>query len=100
MFELLSALEGSALGAVLRGWGVWTYGFLNLGHALGFSLLLGTVVLLDLRLLGLWRSMPITTIARPTVPLAAVGFVIAVISGVCMISFNATEYYDNPFLLL
>jgi hypothetical protein len=100
MLELLSRLEGSALGETLRASGVWTYGLLNLGHIAGISLLLGSVVLLDLRLLGLWRSIPLAAIARPTVALAAAGFALAVASGICMISFNASEYYGNPFLLI
>lgn len=100
MFELLSAIEGSALGDALRGAGVWTYGLLNLGHVLGLSLLIGSVVLLDLRLLGAWRETPLAALARPTVPLAGAGLVIALASGVCMVSVNATEYYGNPFLLL
>lgn len=100
MYELLSALEGSSLGAVLRSAGVWTYGVLNLGHVLGLSLLIGSIVLLDLRLLGVWRQTPLGAIAGPTVPLAGIGLVLAVVSGICMITFNATEYADNPFLLL
>jgi hypothetical protein len=100
MFELLSWLEGSALGEALRGAGVWTYGCLNLGHVLGVCLLLGSVILLDLRLLGVWRGIELSAIVRPTVRLAAIGFVLAAASGVCMVTVNATEYYDNPFLLL
>jgi hypothetical protein len=99
MQELLSALEGSSLGAALRGAGVWTYGLINLGHVLGISLLIGSIVLLDLRLVGVWRQTPLAAITRPTVRLAGIGLVLAVISGVCMISFNATEYVGNPFLL-
>jgi hypothetical protein len=99
MFELLSALEGSALGVALRAAGVWTYGFLNLGHVLGLCLLVGSVVLLDLRLLGAWRATPLAAIARPTVPLAGAGLVVAVLTGLSMITVNATEYYGNPFLL-
>jgi hypothetical protein len=100
MSELLSWLEAAALGGVLRNSGVWVYGILNLGHVLGVSMLVGSIVALDLRLLGLWRSTPLQAIARPTVPLAAIGFVLAAASGICMISVNATEYIDNPFLLL
>ena len=100
MLELLSGLESSALGNALRGAGVWTYGLLNLGHVLGLSLLIGSVVLLDLRLLGAWRTTPVAVLARPTVPLAGAGLVLAVASGICMISVNASEYYGNPFLLL
>jgi hypothetical protein len=100
MFEFLSWIESSALGEGIRNSGVWTYGLLNLGHVLGISLLVGSVLLLDLRLLGLWPSVPVANISRPTVPLSVVGFVLAVTSGICMISVNATEYYGNPFLLL
>lgn len=100
MPELLAWIEESGLGRALRDSGVWTYGLLNLGHISGISLLFGSVVLLDLRLLGLWRGIPLATISRPTVPLAVTGFLLAAASGVCMISVNATEYVDNPFLLI
>ena len=70
--------------------GVWSYGVYNLGHILGISLLFGSIVVLDLRLLGLWRGIGLSTIATPVVPLAALGFSAAAISGICMISTNAT----------
>jgi len=98
MYELLAWVEHGALGEALRGSGVWTYGLLNLAHILGIGSLFGAVLILDLRLLGAWRSIPIAIIARPTVPLAAAGFMVAISSGILMISFNATEYLGNPFL--
>ncbi|TCO77137.1 DUF6644 family protein [Chromatocurvus halotolerans] len=100
MYELMAWLEASALAEFLRGLGVWTYGLVNLVHILGIGTLLGSVLLLDLRLLGAWNSIPLPTIARPTVPLAATGFVLAVCSGVAMLSFNTTEYHGNPFLYI
>lgn len=100
MLDLMAWLEGSALAEQLRGMGIWTYGLLNLAHILGISTLFGSVLLLDLRLLGLWRRVPIASIIRPTVPLAAIGFVLAVTSGVMMLSFNTTEYHGNPFLYI
>lgn len=100
MLELLSWLEASALGQTIRGSGVWTYGILNLVHIAGISTLFGSVLLLDLRLLGLWSGIPLGTIAHPTVPVAVIGFSLAVVSGICMLSVNATEYYQNPFLLI
>ena len=98
MFELMAWLEDSALGEAVRNSGVWTYGILNLGHVLGLSTLFGSVLILDLRLLGVWSSVGLETISRPTVPLATLGFVVAVASGVSMVTTNATEYYGNPFL--
>lgn len=98
MFELLQWLESSALGESLRNAGVWTYAVINLFHILGIATLIGSVFVLDLRLLGLWSDIPLVTITRPTVPLAAGGFILAIISGIALLSFNATEYLGNPFL--
>ncbi len=100
MADLLAWLEGSPLGHAMRNAGSWSYGIVNLIHLLGIGSLFGAVLLLDLRLLGAWRSIPLASITRPTVPIAATGFVIAAASGVCLIATNATEYVGNPFLLI
>jgi len=110
--ELLAWLEASALGHAMRNSGVWTYGIVNLTHILGVGSLFGSVLLLDLRLLGAWRGVPLSSmlgawrgvplssIARPTVPVATTGFLVAAASGVCLAATNATEYIGNPFLLI
>jgi hypothetical protein len=96
---LLVALEGSALGQLMRTSGVWAYGVVNLLHIVSVATLFGAVLLLDLRLLGAWPSVPLAAIERPTLTLAGAGFVAAVLTGACLIATNATEYYGNPFLL-
>ncbi len=93
-------LQGSALGHAMRESGVWTYGVVNLIHILGIATLFGSVLVLDLRLLGLWRNVSLPTISTPTVPVAATGFVIAAASGVCLLATKATEYIGNPFLFI
>ena len=100
MSDFLAWLEGSALGHALRGAGVWTYALINLIHILGVSSLFGALILLDLRLLGLWRHVPLSSIAVPAVPIARIGFLLAASSGICLIVTNATEYAGNPFLLI
>jgi hypothetical protein len=96
---LLVWLEGSALGQLMRTSGVWAYGVVNLFHILGIATLFGAVLVLDLRLLGFWRRVPLTALERPTLTLAACGFALAVVSGVSLLSTNGTEYVGNPFLL-
>ena len=100
MVELLTWLEGSTLGEAMRGLGVWTYGVLNLFHVFGVATLFGSILVLDLLLLGLWRAIPVGTVATPTLPLAAAGLTVAVLSGICMIATNGVDYADNPFLLI
>jgi len=93
-------LEMSALGVAMRETGVWTYAIVNLTHILGISLLFGAVVVLDLRLLSVWRSIPLDLVARPTTIVAGTGFGIAVLTGPALLATKATEYVGNPFLPL
>ena len=100
MEALLVWLEGSGLGQLMRSSGVWAYGVVNLVHILGVATLFGSVLVLDLRLLGLWRRAPLAAIEAPTATLAACGFTVAVASGVALISTNGSEYVGNPFLII
>ena len=79
----------------MRNMGVWGYGVFNLAHILGISTLFGSILVLDLRLLGLWRRVGLRGIATPVVQLAFTGFSVAALSGICMLSVNALDYLDN-----
>jgi hypothetical protein len=98
--DILAWLESSALGHAMRSSGVWTYGLVNLAHILGVASLFGSVLVLDLRLLGVWRTVPLPSIAGPTVPVATAGFVVAFLTGLGLLATRATEYEGNPFLLI
>src|SRR3954453_16310533 len=93
-------LQGSALGHAMRESGVWTYGVVNLIHILGVASLFGAVLVLDLRLLGVWPKVALASVSEPTGGVAATGFTIAVLSGVCLLATKATEYVGNPFLYI
>jgi hypothetical protein len=93
-------LEHSWLGAFIRSLGVWSYGVINLVHILGIILLFGSILILDLRLLGAWRQVPLATLSRPTTTMAPIGFILAVCSGIPMLSVKTTDYIGNPFLLI
>ena len=100
MYEFMAWLQASALGHAMRESGVWAYGVVNLVHILGVATLFGAVLVLDLRLLGLWRNVALADISQPTVSVAATGFVIAALSGVCLLATKATEYVGNPFIYI
>lgn len=93
-------LEGSIVGHAMRESGVWTYAVVNLLHILGVASFFGAVLILDLRLMGLWRKVALPAISEPTVRVAVMGFVISAISGVCLLATKATEYVGNPFLYI
>jgi len=52
-------IEQSELAQVLRQ-SLWLYPIVNTLHILGFALLLGSTITLDLRLLGLWSKVPLS----------------------------------------
>lgn len=98
--DLLAWMEASTLGVLMRQSGVWTYAVVNLFHILGVATLFGSMVMLDLRLLGVWRHVPLASLSRAAVPLAKAGFIVAAATGVGLLATNATEYNGNPFLLI
>jgi hypothetical protein len=100
IYELFVWLRGSPLGQLMRSSGVWTYGVVNLIHIIGVATLFGSVLILDLRLLGAWKKVSIAAVSDVAVPMAKTGFCIAATAGICMISTNATDYAGNPFLLI
>jgi hypothetical protein len=89
--EWLTALEQLAFVAELRN-SRWTYATVNASHIVGLALLFGAIVPLDLRLMGCWRSVPIRTLARILVPLAAGGLLLAIAAGFLLFATRATEY--------
>ena len=80
MDALVAALEATALAEAMRV-SRWGYAAANTGHVLGIALLVGAIVPLDLRMLGLWRSVPMETLARVLVPVAACGLALALVTG-------------------
>lgn len=65
---------------------------------LGIALLIGAIAVLDLRLLGLWRSVPVAMLARPAVTVATAGLAISLVTGPLLLIVQATEYVSNPLL--
>ncbi len=100
MHDALDWLQSSALGMFMRGSGPWTYPVVNLVHVLGVATLFGAVLILDLRLLGVWRRAPLAPITTVAAPVAMAGFAVAAASGVCLLAANALEYENNPVLLV
>lgn len=65
------------------------YPVANTVHVLALVLLLGGIGLVDLRMLGLFRRLPLEPLARALVPIAATGVAIMVLSGATMFAADA-----------
>lgn len=100
MHDLLAGIEASPLGRIVRESGAWTYAWVNLAHIVGVASLFGAILVLDLRLLGVGRRLPLAPLADAVIPVAKIGFLLAAASGIALLSANATEYAGNPFLLI
>src|SRR6266853_3470687 len=93
-------MQASWLGHFMRESWVWTYAIVNLAHVLGIASLFGSILVLDLRLIGLGRRVPLAALSSSIVPVATTGFVIAATTGVGLLATKTTEYVGNPFLLI
>ena len=93
--EFLAGLEQLAPVAALRS-SRWTYASVNAAHIAGFGVLLGAILPLDLRLMGCWRAIPLATLARVLVPVAACGLVVAIGAGLMLFSIRAGQYATTP----
>lgn len=93
-------MEHSALGLFMRDSSLWTYPIVNLAHILGIASLFGATLIIDLRLLGVWRRVPLAPITDAAVPVAKAGFLVAATTGVGLLATKATEYAGNPYLLI
>lgn len=99
MEALFAALEGTALAQALRG-SRWIYAGVNAAHILAIALLVGSVVPLNLRLLGVWRGVSREAVVRVLAPVAASGLALALVTGPLLFAVRAREYSDVGFLQL
>ena len=73
----------------------WGYPVLEIVHILGISMLLGNLVLLEIRVFGRGKNLPIADLARMSLGLAAFGFSLAALSGVLMFGTRPAELLSN-----
>jgi hypothetical protein len=98
--SIAAALESTRLASVIRT-SSWIFPATETVHVIAISLVVGSIVVLDLRLLGLsWNRRPITEIAQDVLPRTWMSFIIAVASGSMMFISAASKYVvDTPFQL-
>ena len=65
-------------------------------HIIGFVVLVGSILALDLRLLGLGGAIPIQPMAQLLLPMSRFGFLLAISMGFLLFSADASHVVRNP----
>lgn len=92
--ELLQALGETGLAAWLRRPGP-AYPLANAAHILSLGLLIGSIAVLDARLLGLFRAAPLGVLGRLLSRVAAFALLCAILTGTVLLSVRPLAYLEN-----
>lgn len=77
----------------------WAYPALETLHIVGIGLLLGSLVLFELRVWGLGRELPLPALARLALPVSLAGFSLAAAAGLLMFASQPAELLANRFFV-
>jgi hypothetical protein len=94
--HLCQLLYDSSFGTAIRE-SDYAYSVIESIHVIAITLVVGTIAVLDLRMLGLvLRPVSVTRIARAVFPLTWSGFAIMFITGFLLFWAEAGKMYTNP----
>jgi len=97
---LWQSLETSGVGTFVAE-SAWAFPLLESLHVIALVTVVGSIAIMDLRLLGLaGRGWTVTALSRDTLPLTWGAFVLAAITGGLLFVSRATTYVINPWFLV
>ena len=73
----------------------WLYPATAIAHIVGFSILVGSVVMFDLRVLGLSKQIPVRALARLLLPWSVASLLLIVPTGLVMFAAHADDFLEN-----
>ena len=90
----LLALEQAPIAVAMRQ-ELWLYPAVEIVHIVGFVILVGSVVMFDLRVLGLSRQVSVRALARHLLPWSLAALALIVPTGLLMFSAHANDFISN-----
>ena len=94
--QLLNLIEHTELATIVRE-GDWWFPLDECLHVLSIVTVFGSILMMDLRLLGLAsRDSAVTKLSKEVLPYTWIAFACAVVSGSVMFMSKATLYWHNP----
>lgn len=95
----MHTVEATGIGRFMRE-SLWAYPVTEAVHITGLALLFGSIVVVDLRLLGLGRRVPLRALVDFAVPWTLLGFLLALGTGLMMFTAHAAEFLVQPVFML
>jgi len=98
--EMFEWMERSPVGEFMRG-SPAVFPIVESLHLIGLALFVGTLLLIDLGLLGVaMRRQPIHQVAAALAPWTWSGFALLLLTGPIMFTAQASKWHDNPIFWL
>ncbi len=94
MNTLLQTIQDSSLADWVRV-SEWGYPIVLTMHSLGLALVVGVLFIIDLRIIGIPRSLPLQPM-RQLMPLVWLGFTVNLLTGLTLFSADALKFYHSP----
>lgn len=87
-------IEALAVAKAMREW-LWLYPAVEIVHIVGFTVLVGSVAMFDLRVLGLSKQVSVRALARHLLPWSVAALLLIVPAGLLMFSAHAADFLGN-----
>lgn len=97
--DIGQTLHQLPLAVFLRG-NAWAFPLVETIHILAIAVLFGSILMVDLRILGLSRSLSLRQLASHVLPLTLLGFAIAAASGLLLFIAHAADLIGNRVFIL
>ena len=97
--DAFALVETLPFAVAMRKW-LWLYPIVEIMHIVGFVTLVGSVAMLDLRILGLSRTIPVTALSRHTLPWSLGALLLVVPTGLMMFTAHASDFVSNTAFLI
>lgn len=99
MTTAVHAVEASGVARWMRE-ALWAYPAVEAVHIVALGTLFGSILIVDLRLLGLSRDVSASRLARHALPWTVGAFLVAMVTGLLMFTAHAEDFLTNGVFLL
>jgi hypothetical protein len=90
----MQGIEASSLARWMRE-ALWAYPAVETIHILALGIVVGSIVIVDLRLLGLSRDISVARLSRHALPFTLGAFLVAMFTGILMFTAHAEDFLTN-----